>query len=388
MNPTNELSVSAAPSGVAMLEKHVSPLVRQFLDYLKLEKHFSDYTVKSYGADLIQFGQFLSGQIGQRPVAPGQDSDERHIKCDTLTIREFLNYLYGQNYTKSTTRASWRRYGAFSSSWFAAGWSAPTRCRRSARPSRKSACPSAWTWNRFRSCWMPRAMPIFSAPAIKPCWKCSTAAAFASASWWSWRWRTWICRRESCASAARAARIGLRRSVARRSRRFSGISSCADRFALPGAGFASGLPEQARGIALDAIGTAEAGQISAVGRAGPGDQPAHFAAQLCHPPAEQRGRSAERAGIAGPPEPQHDADLHASDDAANEGCLRFGTSAGKGGFDSASCFAGGEWGESSDAVLSGDEGRVRIAPECSAVGGKMKAPTISVVGLFLRGVLS
>ena len=34
-------------------EKNFSPLVKQFLDYLKLERHFSDYTVKSYGADLI-----------------------------------------------------------------------------------------------------------------------------------------------------------------------------------------------------------------------------------------------------------------------------------------------------------------------------------------------
>ena len=46
-------------------EKPFTPLVRQFLNYLKLEKHFSDYTVKSYGADLVQFGQFLAGEIGQ-----------------------------------------------------------------------------------------------------------------------------------------------------------------------------------------------------------------------------------------------------------------------------------------------------------------------------------
>jgi len=104
MNPTNETSVAAAAHGGGMvLEKIFSPLAKQFLDYLKFEKHFSDYTIKSYGADLIQFAQFLAGEIGQRPAAPGQNSDERHTKCDTLTIREFLNYLYGQNYTKSTT---------------------------------------------------------------------------------------------------------------------------------------------------------------------------------------------------------------------------------------------------------------------------------------------
>jgi len=111
MNPTNELTIpAAAPTGAnrsdgfrVVQEKHFTPLVRQFLDYLKLEKHFSDYTVKSYGADLIQFAQFLAGEIGQRPPGAAESSDDRHIKCDALTIREFLNYLYGQNYTKSTT---------------------------------------------------------------------------------------------------------------------------------------------------------------------------------------------------------------------------------------------------------------------------------------------
>ena len=50
--------------------KRFTPLVQQFLDYLHSEKHFSDYTVKSYGADLIQFGQFLAGEIGQHNAEP------------------------------------------------------------------------------------------------------------------------------------------------------------------------------------------------------------------------------------------------------------------------------------------------------------------------------
>jgi len=50
--------MSTAPASIesASQEKNFSPFVRQFLDYLQHEKHFSDYTVKSYGADLIQFG--------------------------------------------------------------------------------------------------------------------------------------------------------------------------------------------------------------------------------------------------------------------------------------------------------------------------------------------
>ncbi len=90
------------PSSVQ--EKNFSPLVRQFLDYLTHEKHFSDYTVKSYGADLIQFGQYLTGEIGQLAGAKdGVALDDKQLKCEPLTIREFLAYLYAQNYTKSTT---------------------------------------------------------------------------------------------------------------------------------------------------------------------------------------------------------------------------------------------------------------------------------------------
>jgi integrase/recombinase XerC len=111
MNPTTAMpaSVSTASGNKVVAEKAFSPLVRQFLDYLKFEKHFSDYTVKSYGADLIQFGQYLCGDIGRGPdeqgalPAPDGSLDDRQTKCDPLTIREFLNYLYGQNYTKSTT---------------------------------------------------------------------------------------------------------------------------------------------------------------------------------------------------------------------------------------------------------------------------------------------
>ncbi len=104
---------TAITSGATATQpKRFTPLVQGFLDYLRLEKHFSDYTVKSYGADLIQFGQFLSGEIGQHNAEPAlnvviPDSpaslDEKQVKAEPLQIREFLAYLYGQNYTKSTT---------------------------------------------------------------------------------------------------------------------------------------------------------------------------------------------------------------------------------------------------------------------------------------------
>src|SRR4051812_44211919 len=106
---TSSAAIIAPPSsqgfGHEAEKKEFSPLVRQFLDYLKLEKHFSDYTIKSYGADLIQFGLFLMGEIGQLGGAKSNLAplDDRQLKCEPLTIREFLAYLYAQNYTKSTT---------------------------------------------------------------------------------------------------------------------------------------------------------------------------------------------------------------------------------------------------------------------------------------------
>ena len=100
---------AALSSNPTANNKSFTPLVSQFLEYLKLERHFSDYTVKSYGADLVQFGQYLGGEIGRPIGAPEaarltpQQVDEKSLKCEPLTIREFLAYLYGQNYTKSTT---------------------------------------------------------------------------------------------------------------------------------------------------------------------------------------------------------------------------------------------------------------------------------------------
>jgi integrase/recombinase XerC len=112
MTTATALTSIALPGQNAPQPKKFSPLVQQFLDYLRLEKHFSDYTVKSYGADLIQFGQFLAGEIGHANAEPALNVvfpetpaslDEKQAKCEPLQIREFLAYLYAQNYTKSTT---------------------------------------------------------------------------------------------------------------------------------------------------------------------------------------------------------------------------------------------------------------------------------------------
>src|SRR5690349_21203456 len=102
--PTDTAVPSNAPH-----PKHFTPLVKQFLDYLKLERHFSDYTVKSYGAGLIQFCQFLAGEIchasGKQP--PGKMApellDEKQANRESPTSRGIRSHLSGQNASQSTT---------------------------------------------------------------------------------------------------------------------------------------------------------------------------------------------------------------------------------------------------------------------------------------------
>src|SRR5688500_11867017 len=105
-------TVTAGASHTSNPPKRFTRVAHAVLDDLRLEKHFSDYAVKSYGADVIQSGQFLAGEIGQHNAEPPlnvviPDSpatlDDKQVKAEPLQIREFLAYLYGQNYTKSTT---------------------------------------------------------------------------------------------------------------------------------------------------------------------------------------------------------------------------------------------------------------------------------------------
>ena len=132
------------------------PLMGQFVDYLRFERHFSPYTARCYGADLRQFMEFLNGSdnptvqpgaasfgadktvshaasslnsvqqersplpLGDETLASGQPSSEDSIsqelsqpiasqpasdrltQVDAMTIRRFLTHLDGFGYTAST----------------------------------------------------------------------------------------------------------------------------------------------------------------------------------------------------------------------------------------------------------------------------------------------
>ncbi len=93
------------------------PIIKEFLDYLKYEKHFSPYTTKCYQADLIQFAGFISQQ--DEPASDMQDAgmagaatpqtavavevNARIVQADVSLIRAYLAYLNEQGYSKATT---------------------------------------------------------------------------------------------------------------------------------------------------------------------------------------------------------------------------------------------------------------------------------------------
>lgn len=103
-------------------------LYQDFLNYLAFEKHFSEHTAKCYGADLVQFGGFLSTSSGQSAQGEGgMNSTENNpwssdhsqpatavvtetqvslksliLAADTDTIRRYMASLSSQEYSKST----------------------------------------------------------------------------------------------------------------------------------------------------------------------------------------------------------------------------------------------------------------------------------------------
>ena len=94
----------------------------EFLNYLRHEKHFSEHTAKCYGADLVQFSNFLraggdgspaSGGDPSNPwsssggtstaVAAQTDLQQLILTANVNTIRSYMSQLLEQQYSKSTT---------------------------------------------------------------------------------------------------------------------------------------------------------------------------------------------------------------------------------------------------------------------------------------------
>ncbi len=100
-----------------------SPLIQQFLDYLKYERRFSEHTAKCYGADLQQYGDFILnrhkpepehepmdiGHFNEGPATAVATQTQAAVSLDKLLVaadvdeaRAYLALLNGNNYSKAT----------------------------------------------------------------------------------------------------------------------------------------------------------------------------------------------------------------------------------------------------------------------------------------------
>ncbi len=121
------------------------PLIEQFVNYLRFERHFSPYTARCYGADLRQYSQFFGAPSGAASSAPARELEaatpvlalagsvsqatssgepatmssasalvaldpasmgpveRRILEADALSIRGYLTHLDTYGYSSATT---------------------------------------------------------------------------------------------------------------------------------------------------------------------------------------------------------------------------------------------------------------------------------------------
>jgi integrase/recombinase XerC len=97
-------------------------IVQEFLSYLKFERRFSEHTAKCYGADLVQFGEFLTGRsedtsVTTEPISAAHGEggfatavatrtatkiDQLLLSVDANIIRAYLAFLNERQYSRAT----------------------------------------------------------------------------------------------------------------------------------------------------------------------------------------------------------------------------------------------------------------------------------------------
>jgi integrase/recombinase XerC len=101
-----------------------SVMIQEFVNYLKFEKHFSDYTTRCYGTDLEQYVTYITGPAGvtgqtghseaggehgegwggatATAVQTEQKVDQLLLAADVNSIRAYMAQLNDHHYSKST----------------------------------------------------------------------------------------------------------------------------------------------------------------------------------------------------------------------------------------------------------------------------------------------
>ena len=83
----------------------MEPEIDLFMTYLVAEKNCSPETVKAYNTDLIQFSRFLYGDFIEEDKPDYGMIKKDHVELNNIVpddIRSFLEYIYDQNFKKSS----------------------------------------------------------------------------------------------------------------------------------------------------------------------------------------------------------------------------------------------------------------------------------------------
>ena len=149
-------------------EDRDDPVVRNFLDYLKVEKGLTPLTVGAYKSDLIQFAEFLAARRRELDKATREDVrgfmsqlfangvKDRSVARKLSTLRHFYKYLLLDRIVQED----------------------PTLEIDS--PKQWKVLPKSLAQARLIRCWRRqgrRATPSFPRQrrnATKPCWRCFT----------------------------------------------------------------------------------------------------------------------------------------------------------------------------------------------------------------------
>ena len=99
-----------------------STVVQEFLSYLRFERRFSEHTAKCYGADLVQFGGFLTERSEDSSLTgeasslthpegasatavathTGAKVDQLFLSVEVNTVRAYLAFLNEKQYSRAT----------------------------------------------------------------------------------------------------------------------------------------------------------------------------------------------------------------------------------------------------------------------------------------------
>ena len=115
------------------------PILR-YLRYLRVERNFSDYTVKSYGEDLEAWLEY------EKAVHHGTCPRPDHV--DAPELRGYVLAMSEAEYARTTIS---RPFAYFINSENAKGGRSPIRRARSSIREREDRCPSSYRRARFKS---------------------------------------------------------------------------------------------------------------------------------------------------------------------------------------------------------------------------------------------